>query len=206
MYENLPEFYLTEDRQQVAAPTYEAAMQCYMVMQSAETGQVGPTLVEPGEVFTTEETPNHQWIPLNRGAARRIDEWLASLPVTGANIPQEIITEAAYQMRPREGEPVLTTEQWWPAVLKLAAQMADRKRLNIPQRAQRMATRPGFTPQSPMPFTGSMAQPEPGRPPVQPSATQQLNLQPQAQRQRGKAPAAPLANAQPTPSPQSAAG
>src|SRR5579859_1207638 len=115
--EPLPEFFVTDERQRIAQPTYELLAQCQVVMASAETGLTGPTLMEAGEIITTDATPNHQWYPLNRAAGERFEAWLASLPTQGASLTQAEISEAAYAMRPREGEPELPHDQWWPAVL-----------------------------------------------------------------------------------------
>ena len=163
--DNLPEFYISDDGARIVQPTYEALMQCQLIMASAETGQVGPTLIEVGEVFTTDSVPCHQWRPLNRAAGDKFDQWIASLPLDGKNIPQELITEAAYQLRPREGDPEYPMEQWWPLVLRLAAKMADAKRGRAPMPT--VGFRPMAPNTPPMPFSSmSSAYPtEAGRAP-----------------------------------------
>ncbi len=202
MSNQLPEAYVTDDGQSVTAPTYQAAAQCYMVMTSAETGETGPTLIEPGEVFSSADTPNQAWIPLNRAASEGIEAWLASLPVDGQNIPQDIITQAAYQMRPREGEPEIPTGQWWPAVLKLAAAMADKGRRHVP-RPVHAANRPGHAALPIMPFAGGLPL---GDPSQAPPATEQ-RLPPSAARATRQQRAKPaLSNANMTGTPQSATG
>lgn len=136
--EPLPEAYVTDDRQRVVKPTYEALAQCQIIMVG-ENNIPGPTLVEPGEHFTTEAIPNHQWLPLNRAAGERFDAWVNSLPASGAGLTQGDITEAAYAMRPREGEPEIPHDQWWAAVMKYAAAMKDRRQggaMRVPQPAQ----------------------------------------------------------------------
>jgi hypothetical protein len=200
--ETIPEHYIADDGHRIAAPTYEALMQCQLIMASAETGQTGPTLIEPGEHFTTESIPCQQWKPLNRAAGERMEAWLASLPMDGKNIPQELISEAAYQLRPREGDEEFPIAQWWPHVLRLAAKLADTRRGRV------AAPTPGFRPMaanvSPMPFasTSSAYPSEAGRAPVaqqQPQNTAGMTARAQRQ-QRGAKPAMPGANVTPTPS------
>ena len=198
---DLPEAYRTEDGVSVTAPTYQAAAQCYMVMTSAETGETGPTLIEPGEHFSSNDTPNQAWIPLNRAAGERIEQWLASLPVDGQNIPQELITQAAFQMRPREGEPEIPTAQWWPAVLRLAAAMADKGRMHVPQ-PQHAAIRPGRAALPIMPFASGLPLGDPTRAPA--AVEQRLPASDaRATRQRAKP---SMSNANVTGTPQSATG
>ncbi len=198
---HLPEAYVTEDGTSVTAPTYQAAAQCYRVMTSAETGETGPTLIEPGEHFSSNDIPNQAWVPLNRAAGQRIDEWLMSLPTDGQGIPQELITQAAYQMRPREGEPEIPTAQWWPAVLKLAAAMADRGRMQVP-RPQNAASRPGRGALPIMPFAGGLPLGDPAH--AMPPAESKLPASDaRATRQRAKP---SMSNANTTGTPQSATG
>ena len=202
-FDDLPEYYLTDDRppQRIAKATYEALAQCQIIMQSAETGVTGPTMVEPGEVFVTDGVPNHQWLPLNRAAGERYQNWLSSLPQSGNGLTQAEITEAAYIMRPREGEAELPHEQWWPAVLKMAASLKDKRQgnsLRIPQPAQQV--RAG-APKPVMPFmtAGPSVPAEPGRAPVQADHARQLQSQGDgARRARPARPAAPLSNASPS--------
>ena len=205
MNEHLPEAYRTEDNQMVTAPTYETAAQCYMVMTSAETGETGPTLIEPGEVFSSNDTPNQAWIPLNRAAGERIEAWLDSLPTDGQNIPQEIITQAAYQMRPREGEPEIPTAQWWPAVLKLASAMADRGRKHVPMPVN-AAIRPGRGALPIMSHSGGLPLGDPSRPP--PAAEQHMpaSAARATRQQRGKPTIPAMSNANVTGTPSSATG
>lgn len=139
----LPEFYVTQDGQRVDAPTYVTMGQCQILMASPENGAVGPTLVEPGEVITTEMVPNHMLQPLNRAAAERIDDWLASLPVDGQGLTQADISEAAYLMRPREGEKELPHEQWYPAMLKAAWALKEKRSRGVPRPVPSYAHRPG---------------------------------------------------------------
>lgn len=197
-HEPLPEHYLTDDRppRRISAPTYEALAQCQIIM-IGENNIPGPTLIEPGEHFTTESIPNHQWMPLNRAAGERFDIWVNSLPTSGTGLNQAEITEAAYAMRPREGEPEIPHEQWWSAVMKYAAAMKDKRAgntLRVPQPAQNH--RAGGAQRQVMPFTtaGSGMPVEPGRAP--PEAARQ---QPTDGARRARPGAkAPLANANPT--------
>lgn len=199
--ETIPEHYIADDGHRIAAPTYEALMQCQLIMASAETGQTGPTLIEPGEHFTTELIPCHQWKPLNRAAAERMEAWLASLPDGGNNIPQELISEAAYELRPRDGDPEFPMEQWWPHVLRLAAKKAEARRGRIA--TPTAGFRPMAQNQLPMPFAAmSSAYPtEAGRaPPAQQQPQNTVGMAARAQRQGRAKPAMPGANVTPTPS------
>lgn len=137
--DELPEFYIAEGNRRVAAPTYEALMPCQLIMTSAETGVTGPTRVEAGEQFTSEGIPNHYWAPLNRAAGERIEAWLASLPSEGKGFTQEELTEAAFAMRPREGEKEIPHDQWWPAVLRYAGAIKE-KRLGSQSRIPQVST------------------------------------------------------------------
>ena len=203
MSDHLPENYISDENHRITAPTYEALMQVQIVLASAETGQVGPTLLQAGEHFTTEAVPSHAWRPLNRAAGERFDGWIASLPLDGKNIPQELINEAAYTLRPREGDPEFPMNQWWPNVLRLAAKMSDQRRGNAP------AVAPGYRPVAPnvppMPFSAmSSAYPvEAGRAPatqVQPSPNAPRRAMP------AKPQAKPMPNANVTGSPGQTAG
>lgn len=149
---NLPE-YFEIDRQRIAQPAYEALMPCQIIM-TAENGVTGPTRVEAGEIFVTEATPCHQWLPLNRAAGERLRAWLEALPQQGHNLTVEEIMEAAYIMRPREGETEIPHEQWFPAVLKLAAAKKDKKGMQAPMPRPAQVIRPGER-QQVMPFASS---------------------------------------------------
>lgn len=194
--EPLPEYYITDDRQRVAKPTYEALAQCQIIMVG-DNGIPGPTLIEPGEHFTTDAVPNDQWLPLNRAAGERYDAWKASLPSTGQGVTQMDISEAAYMMRPREGEPELPHIQWHAAVLQLAARLAEKRSgggMRVPQPA--MAHRPGGSKQPVMPFVshGSAMPSQVGQPGPQ-DAPQRVAGPDAARRSRpGARPATPLAN------------
>jgi hypothetical protein len=200
MTEQLPEVFVSDDGRRVSAPTYEALSQVQLILASAETGQAGPTLLEVGEIFTSDAVPSHAWLPLNRAAGEKFEAWVNSLPLDGKNIPQELITEAAFQLRPREGDPEFPMDQWWPHVLRLAAKMADEKRGKVAK------VTPGFRPMAPntppMPFasTGPIA-PDPGRAPAQHQPQTQATMDARAQRQNRRPPmpnTAPAAPAQTT--------
>lgn len=197
--DDLPQHYMTEDRQRIAAPTYEALAQCQIIMVG-ETGIAGPTLVEPGEIFTTDSTPNHQWLPLNRAAGERFEAWFASLPANGNGLSQGEITEAAYAMRPREGEPEIPHDQWWAAVMRYAAAMKEKRQggsMRIPQPA--MAHRAGAK-QPVMPFVshGSTLPMQAGQPGPH-DAPQRVTSADVARRPKGQArPASPMANSAPS--------
>lgn len=197
-FEALPEFYLTDDRARVSKPTYEALAQCQIIMVG-ENGIAGPTLTEPGEHFTSDAVPNHQWLPLNRAAGEKYDRWLSSLPNSGAGLSQEDITHAAYAMRPREGEPEIPHDHWWPQVLKYAAALKDKRMGNaprVPQPAQ--GHRAGGAKQPVMPFVsqGTAMPSQVGQPGPQ-DAPQRVAGPEVSRRARPSArPTAPLANAE----------
>lgn len=205
---DLPEFYHADDGQRVAKPTYEALMQCQILMTSAETGLTGPTVVQPGEHFTTDAVPNHQWLPLNRAAGERYEHWFASLPPDGKGLTQADITEAAYAMRPREGETEMPHEVWWPAVLKYAVTMKEKRQGNAQMGVRPAVGQRPSTPQMPvMPFaaTGQAMPLDAGRPPA--GAEHQPQSQANAaQRARRARVTSPMPGTLPSESPQQATG
>jgi hypothetical protein len=197
----LPEYFVTDDRpsQRIARPTYEALAQCQIIMVSAETGVAGSTMIEAGEIFTTEAAPNDQWLPLNRAAGERHEAWLASLPANSNGISQEEITEAAYMMRPREGEPEIPHDLWWPRVLQLAAALKAKKGggMRVPQPA--MPIRAGGQQKPVMPFmqAGTGMPIDPGRAPIGAEAPRQVAAE-SGRRVRQTRQSVPLANATPS--------
>lgn len=193
--EPLPEYFVTDDRQRVTKPTYEALAQCQIIMAS-ETGIVGPTLIEPSEIFSTDVTPNHQWLPLNRAAGERFESWLASLPTSGNGLSQAEITEAAYAMRPREGEPEIPHDQWWPAVLKYAAALKDKRSgsMRIPQPAQAHRAGGAKTPVMPFVSHGTTQPAEVGQPSAQDAPTRLAGPDSSRRQRPGPKTASPLAN------------
>lgn len=150
-YDHLPEAYHAEGNQPVMAPTYELMVDCHLVMHSAETGRVGPTLVLAGEVLTTDLTPNMHWMPLNKAAGKRMDEWLGSLPATGGDLQLEDMMEAAQMLRPREGEPQMSKDQWAAAMLRLAAELKSKRTRGAPVTPAPTTYRPGKGPMPIMP-------------------------------------------------------
>ena len=199
MYEDLPEHFIDEEGNRIARPVYRMLTQCQVIMASPETGQVGPTLQEPGTVLVLDATPAHQWQPLNRAAGDKMEAWVKSLPLDGKNISQEHINEAAYTLRPREGDPEFPMEAWWPAVRRLAASLADKGR----RHAQVVA--PGFRPVKPdappMPFAAmSSAYPtEAGRAPAAQPLPQNAPIRTRGRPPGPTKPAMPNANVTPTP-------
>lgn len=199
LHEPLPEFYLTDDRVRVSKPTYEALAQVQIILVG-ENGIPGPTLMEPGEQFTSDAIPNHQWLPLNRAAGERFEAWIASLPASGNGLSQAEITEAAYAMRPREGEPEIPHEQWWHAVMKYAATMKDKRQgnaLRVPQPAQ--THRAGGKQNPVMPFVthGTTMPAEAGQPGPQDAPQRVAGADVSRRARPGAKPASPLANSAP---------
>lgn len=205
---DMPEFYMADGGHQIAAPTWQASAQLYIVMASSETGQVGPTLVEPGEHFTSDLTPSQAWIPLNRAAASKMQDWIDSQPVDGKGIPEHIIREAAYRMRPRVGEPEVPHVQWWGAVMKLAATMVG-EGLVIPRPVGAPAYRPGQPTVPIMPFASQSyggPPPQPGHAPVHVAQHVPQNPADVSRAARRQKVAAPMANTLPSESPQTVTG
>jgi hypothetical protein len=210
MLDTLPDFYITDDGHKLEAPTYEALVQCYIIMASDETGQVGPTLIEPGHHFSTDQTPSEAWKPLNKAAGEALDRLRAKTPRSGPEgISQEDMNEAAYQLRPREGDEMISKEQWQANVLLLASRLAEKRR------GERGTVKPAVRPmragdQAPMPFSAtSQGYPmEAGRAPPANSVNAPAANAPRQRRPGQRAPQSglPLANANPTDTPQNATG
>jgi hypothetical protein len=200
----LPESYVTEDGQHVHGPTYLLLADCHMVMRSAETGLTGPTLVEEGQVITTEMTPNHQMQPLNKAAGERFEMWINSLPVVGKGLSQEEISEAAFAMRPREGEPEIPHDQWWGAVMKYAVAIKE-KRAGARPVGPAVGYRPAPSSLPIMPnaaVSGMALPPDPSRPPPQGVADHIPSQRAQAERQRRQAVRPPMPGTNPAQGPQ----
>lgn len=206
--EELPEYFVTDDRppRRIAEPAYEALAQSQIIMMG-ENNVVGPTLVEPGEVFLSNATPNHQWLPLNRAAGERYARWIASLPANSQGLTQAEITEAAYMMRPREGEPEIPHEQWWPRVLQLATTLKDKRAGGMQVPGPAMPIRAGSAkPVMPFMQAGSTVPPEPGRAPVGAEAQRQISGDAARKARPSRAAQAPLSNATPSESQVQTAG
>lgn len=204
---DLPDVYISDDGRRETRPTYEALADCQMVMTSAETGASGPTLVLAGEHFTTDATPNHSWKPLNRAAQECFDQWIGSLPVKGNTIPQELISQAAYELRPREGDPEFPLPAWWSAVMRRAAQLFDLQRGSRLQTLA-VAQRAGAQGMPVMPFAsaGPVMPIEPGRAPVNVAEHQPQSAASAARRTRAAAVKPPMPGTQAVTSPQQSAG
>lgn len=206
--DHLPEHYRGEGNQPVAAPTYEALMQCQIILATEVNGQLvtGPTLIEAGEHFTTEAIPCMQWMPLNRAAGEVFEAWLESLPAAGAGITHAEFQEAAMMMRPRVGEPEVPHHQWWEAVVKLAeAKKKAKSGMTIPRPLAGVAHRPGMhLPAMPYAAAGpGVPLDQIGRAPQpQAAVAPQMKHNNAATPRKGR----PMAATSPTDSPRSAAG
>lgn len=119
---HLPEFYIADDGTRVADPVYRLHADCFF-------GKPGgpPALWEAGTELETDLVPNEHMEPLNAAAAERIAQWRATLPIVTGKMSQENIEEAAKILQPREGEPIVPHEIWWPGVLKLAAELKAKR-------------------------------------------------------------------------------
>ena len=208
-YEELPEWYHGPNGR-TTEPTYEALGKLHMVMHSEETGQSGPCIIEEGEHFTSHAIPGHAWGPLNKAAGEQMEAWLASLPgKEHSSLSMDDISEAAYAMRPKEGDPAISHDLWWPAVLKYAAAMRDQRRggLQVPKPA--VAHRPGRE-MPVMPFSGENQNQnfEYGRAPTQRDVATHQPLSPEliAQRARRQRVTPPMPGTLPQESPQAMKG
>lgn len=108
-------------------PAYELTAQCYLPWQNDETGQVGPTLLEIGQVIYTDATPSEAWKPLNALAEKKLEAMRAALPIDGKDLKLEDITEAAYMLRPREGDEI-DHREWSKQVAALAVNLGEKRR------------------------------------------------------------------------------
>lgn len=62
------------------------------------------TFYDEGEIVQTDQTPNYHMQPLNRAAARKMADWLDSLPTSGVSINIDDLAEAAVMIA---GNPTL---------------------------------------------------------------------------------------------------
>ena len=53
------------------------------------------TFYDEGEIIQTDQTPNYHMQPLNKAAARKMSDWLDSLPTAGVSINIDDLAEAA---------------------------------------------------------------------------------------------------------------
>lgn len=185
--DDIPEVYLATDDKghvvgRITQPTYEALVPCQIVM--TDNGHTGPTRIEAGEVFTTDALPCEAWQPLNKAAAKRKEEWRRSLPTTGANVSQEDINQAAYELRPREGQDPIPQHLWWPTVLRNAEEIAKKRRGQLGSVAPGYRPTPTAAPPMPFAITSSnpaeagMAPPGSQQPPANAPRRQQKNQRP----------------------------
>jgi hypothetical protein len=150
--------------------------------------------------------PCYQWRPLNRAAGERIQQWLESLPAKGENIPQEFISQAAMQLRPREGDPEFPHDVWWGHVNKLAATLYAKHRgvsgSYIPRAATAYNPIRRNIPVMPFASSTGLTPLEPGRP--APGVAQHLPQSPMAAaaRARRSATKPAMPNTDPAVSPQ----
>ena len=79
--------------------------------------------------------PNENMHPLNEPAKRRIQHWMDSLPVAGAQPSIEHILQAAMEMRPREGESPLSMIEFQTATIKRAMEIKYNGQSNAPRPA-----------------------------------------------------------------------
>ena len=145
---HLPDYYRADSGEDVAEP-------CWKLLAD---GYYGDTLWLSGEIITARMTPNHHLEPLNRAAGIMMSDWLNSLPVGSAGLRDEDLIEASYMLRPREGVPEMTHEQFSSAMIKLARNLKDkregREQRQLPELyGVRSAARPGAAPMPNATFT-----------------------------------------------------
>jgi hypothetical protein len=138
-------------------PTYRLNADCPMIWTNQETGIAGPSLVLAGTTFVSDDIPNAAWEPMNAAAQERVQAWMDSLPTNTHFITLEDITEAAHMLRPREGEADIPHEQFQASMMRLAAQLADKRRGRLRRSGAVGAigfrpTGAGYGDVSPMPF------------------------------------------------------
>lgn len=119
MHPHMPELYRADSGEQIEEPAYRLLVACFF----------DETYWQDGEVLVTDLTPNHHMEPLNRAADERIAKWLGSLPggAAGSPVSMEDMMEAAMMLRPREGEPELSTEAFQTAVVSLAIKLKEKR-------------------------------------------------------------------------------
>lgn len=117
-----PQFYIADDGSRVSGPVYRLLADCFF-------GKPGgpPSLWEAGTELETDILPNEQMEPLNVAAAERMAAWRASLPIVTGRLTDEEIAEAAKLLAPREGEPIVPHEIWWPGVIRLAGELKAKR-------------------------------------------------------------------------------
>lgn len=121
----LPEVFVDATGERVTEPAYRLTGDVYL----------GETLWEDGEVIITQVTPNGAMEPLNRAAQVKIEQWLGTLPALGRDLRLEEIVEAANMLRPQEGVPQMSREQYNTAVIQLAVSLREKRGagLQVPQ-------------------------------------------------------------------------
>ena len=67
--------------------------------------------------------PNESMVPLNAAAERRVRDWQDRLPGKDRTPPLELIVQAAVEMRPKEGDAVLTHVEFQKAVMHKAIEL-----------------------------------------------------------------------------------
>lgn len=126
-YAHLPEAYRSDSGEMVVAP-------CWRLLAP---GYYGETYWLDGEILTMDIPPNHHMEPLNKAAGERLVAYMQSLPLNGSGLKDEDLLEAAFMLRPREGEKELTHDQHAQALIKLALQLKAKRegtgRLKIPE-------------------------------------------------------------------------
>lgn len=140
----LPKVYVTSDGSQIADPVYRLLAQ----------GYYDDVLWPEGEILATHMIPNHQMQPLNRAAGEKFTDFIASLPdADGVTLRVEDLVEAATMLRPKEGEPMVSSEDWGRAVRKLAIRVQEdriaRQRPQIPSNASISRTQRSSAPAMP---------------------------------------------------------
>lgn len=147
-FDHLPAAYIADSGEQVTAPAWRLLAD----------GYYGDTHWLQNEILVMDMTPNHHLEPLNQAAALRMIDWLSSLPLNGAGLKEEDMVEASYMLRPREGVPEMTHDQYSRAVVKLALELKAKREgtgaLRMPElQGVRPANRPDAPPMPNATFT-----------------------------------------------------
>jgi hypothetical protein len=116
-FDNLPDVYVSDSGDNISTP----------VWRLLAPGFYGDTYWLDGEILAMDIAPNHHLEPLNKAAGVRMVQWLNSLPLQSASLRDEDLIEASFMLRPREGVPEMTHQQFSHAIIKLALELKAKR-------------------------------------------------------------------------------
>lgn len=101
---------------------------CYYLLAAGFYGErKAAMLYDEGEIITTGMIPNAHMQPLNKAAGARVLAWLEALPMSGASINVEDLTEAAALIARNPKLADMTTEAIAAATQKIAVDLKARR-------------------------------------------------------------------------------